>query len=240
VVVGPIERAAYGAEGVDLIGEMPDVRQVFQSGATTIYRVSPQIVSIPPLDGVDGTRSEQSVSAPSEPEPEPEYVDTASLIKAYEEDPSNVTVMMQLVDAYRRTGNSIDASDVLFKTAQLLPTDIMVLHMLGDISAEARLNDRAIKAYQAAIAVNNNPGNVNKLLSGYMMMGMFEEALEETNQAIEEYPDFLDFYFTRGKIHEMLGDVDEARSDYQAYLDNSPDDAIFRKDVLDALDRLDR
>ena len=88
--------------------------------------------------------------------------------------------------------------------------------------------------------MNNNPGNVNKLLSGYMMMGMFEEALEATNQAIEEYPDFLDFYFTRGKIYEMLGDIDEARSDYQAYLDNAPEDAIFRKDVLDALDRLDR
>jgi Flp pilus assembly protein TadD len=240
VVVGPIERAAYGSSGVDLISEMPDVRQVFESGATTIYRVSPQIVSIPPLDSVDGSRSERSVSAPAEPEPEPVYIDTATLLKAYEEDPSNVTVMMQLVDAYRRTGNSIGASDVLFKTAQLVPNDIMVLHMLGDISAEARLNDRSINAYKAAIAVNNNPGNVNKLLSGYMMMGMFEEALKATNQAISEYPDFADFYFTRGKIHEMLGDIADARSDYRAYLENSPDNAIFRQDVLDALDRLDR
>jgi tetratricopeptide (TPR) repeat protein len=240
IVVGPIERAAYGEEGIELIGEMPDVRQVFQSEATMIYRVSPQIVSIPPLDDIDGTRSEQSVSAPSEPEPEPEYIDTATLVQAYEDDPTDVTVMMQLVDAYRRVGNSIDASDVLLKTSQLLPDDIMVLHLLGDISAEARLNDRAIKAYEAAIAVNNNPGNVNKLLSGYMMMGMFEEALKATDTAIEEYPDFADFYFTRGKIHEMLGDIDDARRDYQAYLDNSADDAIFRQDVLDALERLDR
>jgi hypothetical protein len=38
----------------------------------------------------------------------------------------------------------------------------------------------------------------------------------------------------------MLGDIADARSDYRAYLENSPDNAIFRQDVFDALDRLDR
>ncbi|MBM4412593.1 MAG: hypothetical protein FJ040_03980 [Chloroflexi bacterium] len=240
VIVGPIERAAYGKEGVELISEMPDVRQVFQAGETTIYRVSPQIISIPPLDAVDGSRSEQSVSVPTEPEPEPEYVDPETLRKAYEDDPTNITNMMQLVDAYRRVGKSIEASDVLLQTSELVPNDIMVLHVLGDISVEARLNDRAIKAYKAAIAVNNNPGNINKLLSGYMLMGMYEEALAETNKAMADYPDAYDFYFTRGKIYEMLGEIDAARSDFQTYLEVTPEDAIFRKDVMDALDRLER
>lgn len=240
VVVGPIERAAYGSEGVDMIGEMPDVREVFKSGDTTIYRVSPQITSIPPLDGIDGSRSAQTVTAPAEPEPEPEYVDTETLRKAYDEDPSNVTALMQLVDAYRRVGNSIEASDVLLQTSQILPNDVMVLHTLGDISAEARLNERAIAAYKAAIAVNSNPGNVNKLLSGYMTLGMFEEALEAANQAIVDYPDFIDFYYTRGTVYEMLGELTEARNDYNTYLEKSPEDALFRQDVLLALDRLDR
>jgi hypothetical protein len=35
-----------------------------------------------------------------------------------------------------------------------------------------------------------------------------------------------------------LGNYDAARADYNAYLDNAPEDAIFRSDVQRALDAL--
>lgn len=236
VVVGPIERAAYGSAGTDAIATVGSLREVFKAGETSIYQVSPNIAQIPPLDSKDGTGNAPAVGFPTAPEPVIE--DLSELETQYAKDPSNIDVMIQLMDGYRRQQRYEEAAAVAAKTTAAHPNDVMLLHMLGDISMEGRLYDQAIQAYRDAIAANDSPGNVNKLISGLINADRLIEALKEVDAALVKYPDFLDFYMSRGRINTLLGEIDAARVDYQTYLDKAPADAIFRKDAQQALDNL--
>lgn len=146
--------------------------------------------------------------------------------------------MIQLVDGYRRQQRFEEAVTVAKKTQESHPNDVMVLHMVGDIAMEGRLYDDAIQAYRDAIVANESPGNVNKLISGLINADRLIDALKEADKAVAKYPDFLDFYMSRGRINTLLGEYDAARADYQSYLDRAPEDAIFRKDAQQALDQL--
>lgn len=236
VVVGPIERAAYGKEGTDAIASVGSLREVFKAGETSIFQVSPNIAQIPPLDSKNGDSQAPAVGFPSLPEPVIE--DLSALETQFNEDPSNIDVMIQLVDGYRRQQRFEEAVAVAKKTKESHANDVMVLHMLGDIAMEGRLYDDAIQAYRDAIVANDSPGNVNKLISGLINADRLIDALKEADKAIEKYPDFLDFYMSRGRINTLLGEYDAARNDYQAYLDRAPEDAIFRKDAQQAIDQL--
>jgi hypothetical protein len=69
---------------------------------------------------------------------------------------------------------------------------------------------------------------------------LIDDALTEVNSAIVKYPDFLDFYITRAKIEEIIGDIEAAKADYQAYLDKSPADSGLRNEAEDGLNRLSK
>ena len=169
---------------------------------------------------------------------EPVQEDLSALEGAYSADPNNITAMFDLVAAYRRNGRLEEATAVLQKGVVGHPGDVPMLHMLGDIAIEAGLTDQGIAAYRDAVKAADNPGNVNKLINGYINAGLLDEALTEVNAAIAKNPTFYDFLMSRANIYTQLGDYDSARADYNAYLDNAPEDAIFREDVQRALDAL--
>jgi len=236
VVVGPIERAAYGKEGTDAIATVGSLREVFKAGETSIYQVSPNIAQIPPLPSKNGDAQTPAVGFPSAPEPVLE--DLSGLESQFSEDPSNIDVMIQLLDGYRRQQRFEEAVAVASQTRDAHPGDVMILHMLGDVAMEGRLFDDAIQAYRDAVSANESPGNVNKLISGMINADRLIDALKVADDAIVKYPDFLDFYMSRGRINALLGEDDAAKQDYQTYLDKAPADAIFRKDAQQAIDQL--
>jgi YYY domain-containing protein len=237
VVVGMIERAAYGEKGAAVIAEMQELREVYKNSETKVYAVSPNIVAIAPYANVSGEGNSPNVGFPVE-QVQPVEEDVSTLEESYDKDPANISVMMELVGAYRRNARLDDAAAVLQKGTQAHPGDIPLLHIYGDISIEAGLTDQGIAAYREAIKYANNPGNINKLISGYINAGLLDEGLAEVNAAIAQDPTFYDFLMTRANISSQLGDFESARTDYNAYLDNAPADAIFREDVQRALDAL--
>jgi hypothetical protein len=238
VIVGPIERAAYGKEGTDAIAQIGSLREVYKSGETSIYQVSPNIVQVPPQGSVNGDQAAPNISFPSEPAPPPE--DLSELEKKFEADPADVDAMIALVDGYRRQQRYEEAAAVVARNQTSHPGDVMILHMLGDTAMEARLYDQAIKAYRDALAASDGGGNANKLISGLINANLIDDALTEVNSAIVKYPDFLDFYITRAKIEEIIGDIEAAKADYQAYLDKSPADSGLRNEAEDGLNRLSK
>jgi Flp pilus assembly protein TadD len=237
VVVGMIERAAYGEKGAAVIAEMQELREVYKNSETKVYAVSPNIVAIAPYANVSGEGNSPNVGFPVE-QVQPVEEDVSTLEESYDKDPADISVMMELVGAYRRNARLDDAAAVLQKGTQAHPGDIPLLHIYGDISIEAGLTDQGIAAYREAIKYANNPGNINKLISGYINAGLLDEGLAEVNAAIAQDPTFYDFLMTRANISSQLGDFESARTDYNAYLDNAPADAIFREDVQRALDAL--
>jgi tetratricopeptide (TPR) repeat protein len=237
VVVGIIERAAYGEKGAEVIAEMPELREVYKNAETKVYAVSQNIVAVAPYANINGDSNDPNVSFPVE-QIEQVQEDLTVLESAYTADPNNIAVMLDLVAGFRSNNRLEEAAAVLQKGVVAHPGDVPLLHILGDISIEAGLTDQGIAAYRSAITYSDNPGNVNKLITGYINAGLLEDALAEVNVAIQKSPDFWDFLVTRADISTQLGDYEAARADYNAYLDNAPEDAIFRSDVQRALDAL--
>jgi tetratricopeptide (TPR) repeat protein len=236
VIVGPIERAAYGKEGTDAVAQIESLREVYKSGETSIYQVSPSIVQIPPQGSVNGDQVAPSVSFPSEPAPPPE--DLSELEQKFAADPSNVDAMIALVDGYRRQQRFEEAAAVVAQNQTSHPGDVMILHMLGDTAMEAKLYDQAIQAYRDALTADDTGGNANKLINGLINANLIDDALTESTAAIAKYTDFFDLYITRARIEEITGDIDAAKADYQAYLDKSPADSGLRNEAQDGLNRL--
>jgi YYY domain-containing protein len=238
VIVGPIERAAYGKEGTDAIASIGSLREVYKSGETSIYQVSPNIVQVPPQGSVNGDDTTPAVSFPSEPPPPPE--DLSELEQKFAADPSNVDVMIALVDGYRRQQRYEEATTIVAQNQTTHPGDVMILHMLGDTAMEARLYDQAIQAYRDAVTASDNGGNANKLINGLINANRIDDALTESTAAIAKYTDFFDLYITRARIEEMIGDYEAAKADYQAYLDKAPADSGLRSEAQDGLNRLSK
>jgi tetratricopeptide (TPR) repeat protein len=199
-------------------------------------------VQIPPLDNKAGGNSANSTSVgfPSEPEPAPVFEDLTDLETAYNSDPRNIDAMVALVDGYRRQQRYEDAVAVASKTSSEYPKDVMLLHMLGDIAMEGRMFDQGIQAYRDAVSSDSSPGNINKLISGLQNADRLTDALVEVDAGIAQFPDFLDFYISRGRINAILGETDAAKQDYQNYLDKAPADAVFRNEAQQAIDELSR
>jgi tetratricopeptide (TPR) repeat protein len=187
---------------------------------------------------VNGDDTTPSVSFPSEPPPPPE--DLSELEQKFEADPSNVDVMIALVDGYRRQQRYEEATNIVARNQVTHPGDVMILHMLGDTAMEARLYDQAIKAYRDAVTASDNGGNANKLINGLINANLIDDALTESTAAIAKYTDFFDLYITRARIEEIIGDYEAAKADYQAYLDKASADSGLRNEAQDGLNRLSK
>lgn len=242
VIVGPIERAVYGDAGIAAVEQLPQLSEVARFGETAIYRVASNVVAIAPVGASDDIEMGDVVFVP--PPDADENRMNADELQALEEtfraDTGNIDAMMMLADAYRQLGRSADAAATIDATLQGYPEDVMLLHMYADASLEGGLVDQGIRALRNAVTIDPSPGNLNKLITGLIQAGLFEDALREISDAQQTYPDFFDFLVSQGQVYELMGNLDQARQSYQAYLDNAPEDALFREDVRLALANLER
>jgi CHAT domain-containing protein/tetratricopeptide (TPR) repeat protein len=76
-------------------------------------------------------------------------------------------------------------------------------------------HEAAIEAYPRAIELNPQwPGLYNTLTYSLAELGRHQEALESQNLAIELAPQKALYWFTRGQLHQVLGDHDAAIADF--------------------------
>jgi tetratricopeptide (TPR) repeat protein len=242
VIVGPIERAVYGDAGIAVVEQLPQLREVARFGETAIYQVAPNVIAIAPVGASDDIETGDVILVPppdaNENRLNADQLET--LEEAFRADTSNIDVMMLLVDAYRQQGRSVDVIATIEVTLQEYPSDVMLLHLYGDALLEAGLIDEGIHVLRSAVTEEPSPGNLNKLITGLIQAGLFEDALREISDAQQVYPDFIDFLVSQGQIYELMGNLEQARQSYQEYLAQAPEDALFREDVRRALANLER
>lgn len=242
VIVGLIERAVYGADGIAVVEQLPQLREVARFGETTIYQVAPNVIAIAPVGASDDIEVGDVVLVPP-PDANENRLNAdelQALEEAFRADTSNIDAMMLLADAYRQLGRGADAATTIDTTLQAHPDDVMLLHMYADASLEGGLVDQGIRALRTAVTVDPSPGNLNKLITGMIQVGLFEDALREISDARQVYPDFFDFLVSQGQVYELMGNLEQARQSYQEYLAQAPADALFREDVRRALANLER
>jgi Tfp pilus assembly protein PilF len=115
--------------------------------------------------------------------------------------------------------------------------------LLGDVAAQLGHADLAIAAWQAAIAVDPSAGNIAKLGTGLVQLGRYDEAERVLRQAQQRDPkDPLLHYFLADMARKRKGpnDADLARREYQAYLDQAPQNSPYRAAAQQALKELGR
>jgi tetratricopeptide (TPR) repeat protein len=107
-----------------------------------------------------------------------------------------------------------------------------ILYDAGDYAGSL---DACLKAKQAALT----PENQNCVGRAYLKLGQYEKALQEYDRIIAANTTLLYAYQNRALAHLELGNVDEARKDFDKVFEMSPDLKNF-KGVQTYLARLDQ
>ena len=77
-------------------------------------------------------------------------------------------------------------------------------------------NPGAARAYwEGAISKHPTRKRLSKLLSDFVWLENWHDALPVVNRLIESHPEYIEAYYQRARINENLGHIPEARADYQ-------------------------
>ena len=145
--------------------------------------------------------------------------------------------------AYRQLGEN-EKSLTAFSTYMNSQENLSALdyNLIGKAKMEVGDVDGAIKDFEAALAKNNGESQHYYLYLALYGNKNFRQALAQINLAIEENKDFYGYYLNRGNTELMLGDFDNALTDYDyaLFLEPSvPDSYFLRGRALDTLNRHD-
>lgn len=263
VYIGTIERAAYGAAGLakfdaltKAIKKRPPMLELAYSNADVlIYRVRPETYEVPALapvtpraaasgpqtapdSGLSETQGDAG-PAPAQPAdvaPQP-ALDLPALEAQNKAEPNNAGAAFALGQAYRDAGRPDDAAAVLAVAAAANPGDIGLHHMWGDALTDAKRYAEAEAAYRQAVAISPTGGNYNKLGVGLLAGGNYAQAEVAFRQALAAGTDNAEPYYQLGMVYEAQGQRDQARENYQLYLEQAPKDGVFRAAAEEALAR---
>ncbi len=236
VYVGPIERVAYGAQGVakfDLLaGQYFDM--AYQNEGVKIFEVRPEVLSMPGLPPVSGS---STVPAPAAAAPSGAQTSIEALAAQAKAHPENAGLAFQLALRYRAQGDLADAAAVLGAAASFNPKDVALHHLWGDILRDLGRNDDAIVAYRLAALAEPTPANYNKLGTELFKLGKVDDARLAFGQALSLGNTETDPYFYLGQIYQQQGDKEQARKNYEQYLSVAPN-GEHRAQATSALEQL--
>lgn len=134
--------------------------------------------------------------------------------------------------ALERLGNTKLAIEFYERASSRDPNLIEPLINRGNLLLSLDRIPEAIICFTKAKKVKTNHfGCYQNLALSYMKMGQFEEALQETNLAIELVPDNIEIQNTRGLILNNLKKYSVAIEQFKAILDADP----LRTDILQNL-----
>lgn len=113
----------------------------------------------------------------------------------------------------------------LKKAAELAPTNISIIKALASAQWMTGDKEGAIKAADAALAVNPDDVNVLALVGGiYTDLRNFDKAVEYLEKALEKSPESGDVIFNLANAYLGQGSLDKAAGLFIKSLEASPDD----------------
>ncbi|MEN9936537.1 MAG: hypothetical protein RLZZ387_3116 [Chloroflexota bacterium] len=261
VVVGPIERLAYGEAGArkwDVLTRPSERRPeyltlVFSNEQTQIYQVSEKTWGLPKLPDVDPPEPvvPRPLPDPVIAEPAPEAVvpevpapqesaaqpDLAELERQVNENPAAAGPAFALGQLYWQQGRMDEAAAVLGIAARANPNDVGLHHMLADVLLDAERYDEAEAALRAAVQASPTPGNWNKLGMGLLRAGRTDAAEQAFREALTVDANEPEPYVRLGQLYEQRGDREQAAEHYRRYLELAPS-GPYRPDAEEGLARV--
>ncbi|MFV9504795.1 MAG: DUF2298 domain-containing protein [Oscillochloridaceae bacterium umkhey_bin13] len=225
VYVGAIERAIYPPEGLAKFEQLSGsyLAPVFEHPLTTIYAVRgvpPSYARPLPYD-FSGTPAR-----PVNPPPDPDLVpdnNLAAIETAQRANPTNGPLAFGLAERYRDLGRLDEAAAILEPAARTNPNDLGVLHLWGDILAEAGRYREAEEAYLLAAQADPSAGNWNKLGAALLDWGAYDKAELALTRAITTDPISPDPYYHLGRLFVLQGQPARALEALNTYLSLAPD-----------------
>ncbi|MEM8583404.1 MAG: tetratricopeptide repeat protein [Bacteroidota bacterium] len=144
--------------------------------------------------------------------------------EAVEIDPDLVDGWIKLGQLYAELGNE-RAEDYLQTALNLDTTDVISLSALAEFYwQKADRAEDALALYRKAARIDRQFTDANYNAGLVLMeMGRTGEALDEFNIVIQNDPLNIQGHFYKGLANEMLGNTDQARTDYQNALRMAPE-----------------
>lgn len=150
-------------------------------------------------------------------------------------DPNNPGNYIQLGYVYFQKGDSEKAIVNYQKAVALDDKSYQAHYNLGVVYATADKKDRAIQEFQKAIEIAPKAGSAHLGLGMvYKSQEAYDKAVTELEQAYKADPGDVEVLYTLGTLQEKLGNLEEAKKDYEDAVSVLPS----HKQAKEALDRL--
>lgn len=220
-----LEKGYYNSaarlNGPDLVANHPDDPQAHFLYARALYYTG----------DIAGSRRELETAIELRGEEGPAFAHLGALLRAAEGDPAGA--LRALENAFLRTRDYHYAMD------------------WGRVAWQAAAYGEAIEAFRAAAETDEGSRQLwPRLNMGRVLMleGRLDEALAAFNDAIDVFeridrgeagpatPAYVEAYFRLGEVHEQLGDLEQAETNYRAARTADPN----YTPAIAALDRLSR
>ena len=219
IYVGGAERAFYPAAGLAKFEQMTGsyLESIYSSPEVAIYAVTgvPSDYARPkPFDFI----------SPVTTAPTARPIDTglSELEEEQRNNPTDGPTAFGLAEAYRAQGRLDEAITVLEPAGRANPSDVGVLHLWGDILAQAGRYSEAEEVY--TIAASNTPtsGNWSKLGAALIEWGELDKAAIALGQAIALDAEAPDPYYHLGRLFALKADRAQAIDALETYLRLDP------------------
>ncbi len=229
IYVGEIEHAYYRAEGVqkfaDMVGTSLDV--VYQNDGVRIYKV----LTIP---------DEYTGPAPVEFDPstqELKLLELEELEQQWQDNPTDVSLAMDLARRYRGMQRFQDAIRVLEPVVDQNVDNVLMQHVYGDLLVRVNRYDEAEEVYTRAAMQEPTSANWNKLGRELLSLGRIDKAELALGQAIAIDPVDPSAYYHLGRVYYQQGKHDLASKHLNIYLSLEPD-ALYSEDARVLLENI--
>ncbi|MCX6273266.1 MAG: tetratricopeptide repeat protein [Bacteroidetes bacterium] len=167
--------------------------------------------------------------------------DTAKAIKNYQKavdlDQGYYDAYIQLGMLYAARKNKL-AAEYYNSALNLKPASIEALYNLGLYYQETEDFNKAMEAYRKILQVDprNKFAQFNLGYIHLFYLKVYAEGAKYFTKAIEADPGYVEAWYNRGYCFELMGDISNARIDYQKALSLKPNYNL----PIEGLNRLDR
>jgi len=149
--------------------------------------------------------------------------DTANAVKnlqmCVDQDQDYYHAFIQLGLLYAARSNPL-AIDYYNNALNINPQSIEALYNLGYFYQEHDMLNEALNTYTSILTIDSTFKHAHYNM-GYIHMvylEIYREAIKYFNKAIANDPNFVEAYYNRGYCFELLGDINNARVDYNKAL----------------------
>ncbi|GKT34458.1 hypothetical protein ADUPG1_007809 [Aduncisulcus paluster] len=156
------------------------------------------------------------------------------LQKASEVEGSNADLLCQLGDVLFHNKEVERAETMLNRAIDIKKTDPDLFSLRGRIRAQLGEHSQALEDFSKAVQLDESPNAFVARAEALLVMKRAEEALKDTNSALEIDPDNPKYLFVHGKVLECLGKEEESESVYAkcVKLDSGHVESLYRRALL--------